>query len=88
MNTERGKLIKRLRNLSHIVAIGAGVSGCAELDEAAELLERDIKAIYTLAEHLDCLIDFVCESNAIRMHGASGAVRDARKALVDIGRIL
>lgn len=49
--------------------------------EAATMLRADAETIEMLAEHLDCMIDYVCESSAWRMVGAQNALREARDAL-------
>lgn len=51
---------------------------------AADVLRKDGKTIETLSAHLDCILDFVCESNAMKLVGAPGAVRDAHKYLASL----
>lgn len=49
--------------------------------EAATMLRADAETIERLKEHLDCMIDYACESNAWRMVGAQEEIRKARAAL-------
>ena len=62
----------------------------AELAKADGQINRCVEqnkylesTVSRLSEHLDCMIDYVCESNARYMVGALEAVREARKALED-----
>lgn len=74
----REQLQKRLARLLECSPL---MTDSISVHQAIAMLQRDGETIEMLADHLDCMIDYVCESSAWRMVGAQNALREARDAL-------